>query len=95
MRKIIIKYCEYYPEYDKCKKWLEKNLPTEFAKLGVSDKTSETQEAVAEDDDKKRQKRGGKGVIKPNKKKEEIEKGISKYSVTVRSLKSIKSIIGL
>lgn len=30
-----IEYCEYYPEYDKCKQWLEKNLPTEFQKVKV------------------------------------------------------------
>ncbi|KAJ8881264.1 hypothetical protein PR048_017740 [Dryococelus australis] len=28
-----IEYCEYYPEYEKCKQWLEKNLPTEFEKV--------------------------------------------------------------
>lgn len=26
-------YCEYYPEYEKCKQWLERNLPTEFEKV--------------------------------------------------------------
>lgn len=26
-------YCEYYPEYDKCKQWLERNLPNEFEKM--------------------------------------------------------------
>lgn len=30
-----IEYCEYYPEYDKCKQWLEKNLPTEFEKVKI------------------------------------------------------------
>lgn len=28
-----MQYCEYYPEYDKCKQWLERNLPVEFAKI--------------------------------------------------------------
>lgn len=28
-----IEYCEYYPEYEKCKQWLERNLPTEFEKV--------------------------------------------------------------
>ncbi len=27
-----IQYCEFYPEYEKCKAWLEKNLPDEFEK---------------------------------------------------------------
>lgn len=30
-----IEYCEYYPEYDKCKQWLEKHLPTEFEKVKI------------------------------------------------------------
>lgn len=30
-----IEYCEYYPEYEKCKQWLEKNLPTEFEKVKI------------------------------------------------------------
>lgn len=52
-----LEYCEYYPEYDRCKSWLQQNLPTEFEKLisisgGTDDENSE---------EKKRQKRGGKG----------------------------------
>lgn len=34
-----IEYCEYYPEYDKCKQWLEKNLPTEFEKVKIGELT--------------------------------------------------------
>lgn len=30
---IDLQYCEYYPEYDKCKQWLERNLPTEFERI--------------------------------------------------------------
>ena len=29
-------YCEYYVNYDKCKEWLQKNLPKEFEKLSVT-----------------------------------------------------------
>lgn len=52
-----VEYCEYYPEYDRCKLWLQQNLPAEFEKLisisgGIDDENSE---------EKKRQKRGGKG----------------------------------
>ncbi|CAB0027914.1 unnamed protein product [Trichogramma brassicae] len=47
-----IKYCEYYPDYQKCKEWLEKFLPSEFVKVKL---------------DKKRQKRGGKGMLKTKK----------------------------
>lgn len=32
-RIIDLQYCEYYPEYDKCKQWLERNLPTEFERI--------------------------------------------------------------
>lgn len=30
-----IEYCQYYPTYDKCKEWLENNLPDEFNKLNL------------------------------------------------------------
>ncbi|KAJ8934066.1 hypothetical protein NQ318_012497 [Aromia moschata] len=32
-----IEYCEYYPEYEKCKQWLERNLPSEFEKVKIGD----------------------------------------------------------
>lgn len=28
-------YCEYMPDVAKCRQWLEKNFPNEFAKLTV------------------------------------------------------------
>ncbi|XP_055511656.1 density-regulated protein isoform X2 [Leucoraja erinacea] len=28
-------YCEYMPQYTKCRQWLEKNCPEEFAKLSI------------------------------------------------------------
>lgn len=61
-----IEYCEFYPTYEKCKKWLEKNLPEEFEKLmeGKDDDEGDG------DGEKKRQKRGGKGQIKAKKKTE-------------------------
>ncbi|CRL04551.1 CLUMA_CG017623, isoform A [Clunio marinus] len=69
-----IEYCEFWPspEYEKCKKWLEKNLPNEFAKLDVKGESSEP--AAGEEEEKKRQKRGGKGMIKANKKKDDADK---------------------
>lgn len=33
MWSVVLQYCEYYPGYDKCKQWLEKNLPEMFQKL--------------------------------------------------------------
>lgn len=64
-----------HPEYEKCKKWLEKSLPREFAKLELKS-SSETAEPGSEtaEEEKKRQKRGGKGMIKANKKKEDSDK---------------------
>jgi hypothetical protein len=29
----LFQYCEYYPEYEKCKLWLERNMPTEFERI--------------------------------------------------------------
>jgi len=62
-----LEYCEFQPTYEKCKQWLEKNLPKEFQKLtaGTDDKGDEGSE-----EEKKRQKRGGKGIIRPKKKQQ-------------------------
>ncbi|CAO1407109.1 unnamed protein product [Diamesa hyperborea] len=95
-----IEYCEYYPEFDKCKKWLEKNIPTEFAKLnltasaGSEGKVGEAQ-ADGDDDKKKPQKRGGKGMIKPNKKKEDVEKRITVSRAPRGKKKSVTVVTGL
>lgn len=50
-----LEYCEYSGMTDKCMKWLEANLPSEFEKLGIAS----TKDLV--DTEKKHQKRGGKG----------------------------------
>ena len=52
-----MQYCEYYPDYEGCKKWLEENMPEKFSQMSVG--ATETEE-----DAKKRQKRGGKGMMK-------------------------------
>lgn len=31
-----VEYCQYYPNYEKCKEWLETNLPDEFNKINLS-----------------------------------------------------------
>ncbi|XP_054248773.1 density-regulated protein [Indicator indicator] len=68
-------YCEYMPDVTKCRQWLEKNFPDEFAKLTVEN--SPKQEtgvgegqgtAGGEEEEKKKQKRGGRGQIKQKKK---------------------------
>ena len=28
-------FCEYYPDFDSCKKWLSEKLPEQFEKLGT------------------------------------------------------------
>lgn len=74
-----------YPEYEKCKSWLAKNLPSEFSKLEVKDSAPEGVSAAAGEEkekDGKRQKRGGKGMIKANKKKEHDDDKDKKISVS-------------
>ncbi|XP_018318998.1 density-regulated protein homolog [Agrilus planipennis] len=85
-----LEYCEYYPEYEKCKAWLEKNLPSEFEKLKVNDTTSEG----AGDEEKKRQKRGGKGIMK-TKKKEEGPKQVCISRAPRGKKKSVTVVTGL
>uniref|UniRef100_A0A1L8DRV7 Density-regulated protein n=1 Tax=Nyssomyia neivai TaxID=330878 RepID=A0A1L8DRV7_9DIPT len=87
-----IEYCEYYPEYEKCKSWLEKNLPSEFEKVKIED----TAEAAtnATDDDKKRQKRGGKGMMK-TKKKDDGPKKICVFRAPRGKKKSVTVVTGL
>jgi len=48
-------YCEYFPDYEKCRQWIEANLPSELGKLSV--------EGGTEEEKKGRQKRGGKGLV--------------------------------
>ncbi|VTJ91225.1 Hypothetical predicted protein, partial [Marmota monax] len=67
-------YCEYMPDVAKCRQWLEKNFPNEFAKLTVENSPkqeagiNEGQGTVGEEEEKKKQKRGGRGQIKQKKK---------------------------
>ncbi|KFV77290.1 Density-regulated protein [Dryobates pubescens] len=58
-------YCEYMPDVTKCRQWLEKNFPDEFAKLTVENSpkqetgVGEGQGTVGgEEEEKKKQKRG-------------------------------------
>ena len=32
-------YCSYFGDYEKCKAWLEKNLPDKFEALDIEDKS--------------------------------------------------------
>ncbi|KAL7303631.1 density-regulated protein homolog [Trichogramma pretiosum] len=85
-----IEYCEYYPDYQKCKEWLEKFLPSEFDKVKLDEANSE----AGGDDEKKRQKRGGKGMLK-TKKKEEVQKLITVSRAPRGKKKSVTVVTGL
>ncbi|XP_032085640.1 density-regulated protein [Thamnophis elegans] len=67
-------YCEYMPDMAKCRQWLEKNFPNEFAKLTAENcpkqesGIGEGQGMIGEEEEKKKQKRGGRGQIKQKKK---------------------------
>ncbi|XP_056644280.1 density-regulated protein homolog [Diorhabda carinulata] len=82
-----IEYCEYYPEYEKCKQWLEVNLPSEFEKVKIGDDNPVEEE-------KKRQKRGGKGMIK-TKKKEDGPKQVCVSRAPRGKKKSVTVVTGL
>lgn len=85
---LYFQYCEYYPEYEKCKQWLEKNLPTEFEKVKIGDDNNPVEE------EKKRQKRGGKGMIK-TKKKEDGPKQVYVSRAPRGKKKSVTVVTGL
>uniref|UniRef100_UPI00398F6FEB density-regulated protein n=1 Tax=Pristiophorus japonicus TaxID=55135 RepID=UPI00398F6FEB len=65
-------YCEYMPQYTKCRQWLEKNCPEEFAKLSIDQCPQQDagggEPSVGEEEEKKKQRRGGRGIIKQKKK---------------------------
>ncbi|XP_050408557.1 density-regulated protein homolog [Patella vulgata] len=84
-----IEYCEYYPNYEKCKEWLERNLPNEFEKLTAG----EAEGKDDSDDKKKRQTRGGKGMLKAKKKAE--PKGIKMWTQSRGKKKKITTLVGL
>lgn len=87
-----IEYCEYYPEYEKCKQWLERNLPTEFEKVKLVE--DGTTESGGGEDEKKRQKRGGKGMLK-TKKKEDVPKLVTVSRAPRGKKKSVTVVTGL
>ncbi|XP_076306254.1 density-regulated protein [Tachypleus tridentatus] len=83
-----LEYCEYYPGFEKCKEWLQKNLPDEFEKRLQLDQQG------AGEEEKKRQKRGGKGIVK-TKKKTEKEKRICLSRAPRGKKKSVTVVSGL
>ncbi|XP_059480346.1 density-regulated protein homolog [Neocloeon triangulifer] len=87
-----LEYCEYYPDYEKCKQWLEKNMPNEFER--VLQLQGEAKDDEGGEDEKKRQKRGGKGVLK-SKKKEEVPKKVCLSRAPRGKKKSVTVVSGL
>merc|ERR1712122_62800 len=79
-------YCEYYPDYEGCKKWLADNLPDQFEKLATNE------EGADGEDEKKRQKRGGKGMMKAKKKEAEVQKKIV-LSIAPRGKKKAVTVV--
>lgn len=90
---IPLQYCEYYPDYEKCKVWLEKNLPTEFSKVKLEGEAGDADGAT--DDDKKRQKRGGKGMLKAKKTKEGGPRKVCVSRAPRGKKKSVTVVTGL
>ncbi|XP_025090874.1 density-regulated protein homolog isoform X2 [Pomacea canaliculata] len=97
-----LEYCEYYVSYDKCKEWLEKNLPEEFEKLttgkGGEGDTEKKEEAGGTaggggEEKKKRQTRGGKSVMKAKKKLE--PQGIKMWTASRGKKKKVTVVVGL
>lgn len=88
----LFQFCEYYPDYEGCKKWLETNLPDKFASLEVS---NADEDGAGGEDAKKRQKRGGKGMMKAKKKEQEIEKKICLSIAPRGKRKSVTVVQGL
>ncbi|XP_076434675.1 density-regulated protein homolog [Babylonia areolata] len=94
-----IEYCEYYVNSDKCKEWLQKNLPKEFEKLSVTkddegdgDK-KEDGAAGGGEEKKKRQTRGGKGLMKAKKKVE--PQGVRLWTASRGKKKKVTIVVGL
>jgi len=80
-------YCEFFPNYDKCRIWLEANLPSELEKVAIGGGT--------EEEKKGRQKRGGKGLVKPKKAGKAGPKRICVYRAPRGKKKSVTVVTGL
>ncbi len=97
-----LEYCEYHPNYQKAKEWMENHLTDDMKQLYLGGHTSKSgKEEAGEGDskelvseEKKRQKRGGKGQIKTKKKVDKVQKvavfrasrGKKKYTTVVTGL---------
>jgi len=85
-----LEFCENYPDYEGCKKWLAEKMPEQFEKLSVEGADGEGGE-----EEKKRQKRGGKGMMKAKKKEAEVEKRITLSKAPRGKKKAVTVVTGL
>lgn len=90
-----MQYCEYYPDYEKCKAWLEKNLPDEFSKVKLDDDATAASDDAGGEDKKKSQRRGGKGILKAKKVKADVPRKICVSRAPRGKKKSVTVVTGL
>lgn len=74
-----LEYCSLYSSFNKCKEWLEKNLPDLFEQLYLQEE-EDGEEKDGEGEKKGRQKRGGKAIVKTKKKVVDRRIGIARAS---------------
>merc|ERR1712165_538656 len=96
-----LEYCEYGPSSaEKCKAWLQKNLPDLFESLNVGagkdgegEKEGEAAAASSEGDKSKRQTRGGKAS--KSKKKADTKEPKVQLASSSRGKRTTTLVIGL
>eukprot|EP01088_Endostelium_zonatum_P017821 TRINITY_DN5459_c0_g1_i1.p1 TRINITY_DN5459_c0_g1~~TRINITY_DN5459_c0_g1_i1.p1 ORF type:complete len:297 (+),score=114.22 TRINITY_DN5459_c0_g1_i1:136-1026(+) len=72
-------YCEWGPDFNKCKPWILKNCPQLYPKLAAAQAEKKADGKEEEKDEgKKKQKRGGKGQVKQPKEAENDDDDESK-----------------
>lgn len=71
---------------------MEKNLPDEFSKVKIDDGTTED---ASGEDKKKSQRRGGKGMMKAKKTKEDVLKKVCVSRAPRGKKKSVTVVTGL
>jgi density-regulated protein DRP1 len=86
-----LEYCYLQKEFNKCKEWLEKNLPDVFEQMYLEDEGEENEEGEAK---KGRQKRGGKALQKP-KKKASKDRGVGLARASRGKKKYVTVVTGL
>jgi density-regulated protein DRP1 len=90
-----LEYCEFHPNYEKAKEWMDKNLTDDMRDLYLGENENGAEgEGGAEGEKKKRQTRGGRGVVKL-KQKQDIEKRISLSRACRGKRKFVTVVTGL